>query len=83
MIGRQPVHDRSILDALETIDPERFTGEVWRVTKRGRDPLRGSTANGRWGPSGGEFEVLYTSKEISSGRLGELAPAPRAAGACH
>ncbi len=71
MIGRRPVHDRSILDAFETIDPERFTGEVWRVTQKGRDPLRGSTANGRWSPSGGEFEVLYTSLE-REGALAEI-----------
>lgn len=63
MIGRRPVHDRSILDALEAIDPKRFAGEVWRVTRKGREALRGSTANGRWSPSGGEFEVLYTSLE--------------------
>src|SRR6266852_903643 len=71
MIGWRPVHDRSILDALETIDPERFTGGVWRVTRKGRDPLRGSTANGRWSPSGGEFEVLYTSLE-GDGALAEI-----------
>jgi len=63
MSGRQPVHDRSILDALEAIDPEPFSGEVWRVTRKGREALRGSTANGRWSPSSGEFEVLYTSLE--------------------
>src|SRR6266436_6253061 len=71
MIGRRPVHDRSILDALETINPERFAGEVWRITRKGRDPLRGSTANGRWSPSGGEFEVLYTSLE-RDGALAEI-----------
>ncbi|MBV8131279.1 MAG: RES family NAD+ phosphorylase [Alphaproteobacteria bacterium] len=71
MIGRRPVHDRRILDALETIEPERFTGEAWRVTRKGRDPLRGSTANGRWSPSGGEFEVLYTSLE-RDGALAEI-----------
>jgi hypothetical protein len=63
MIGRRSVHDRSILDALEAIDPERFAGEVWRVARKGRDALRGSAANGRWSPSSGEFEVLYTSLE--------------------
>jgi hypothetical protein len=63
MLGGRPVHDRSILDALEAIDPERLSGEVWRVTRKDRDALRGSAANGRWSPSGGEFEVLYTSFE--------------------
>src|ERR1700747_1593631 len=71
MIGRRPVHDRSVLDALEAIDPERFTGEVWRVARKGREGLRGSTANGRWSLSGGEFEVLYTSLE-REGALAEI-----------
>jgi hypothetical protein len=71
MISRRPVHDRGILDALEAIDPEPFIGEVWRVTRKGRDPLRGSAANGRWSPSGGEFEVLYTSLE-REGALAEI-----------
>jgi RES domain len=71
MISRRPVHDRGVLDALEAIDPEPFAGEVWRVTRKGRDPLRGSAANGRWSPSGGEFEVLYTSLE-REGALAEI-----------
>jgi hypothetical protein len=70
MIGRRRVHDRAILDALEAIDPEPFTGEVWRVARRGRDPLRGSTAHGRWSP-GGEIEVLYASLE-RDGALAEI-----------
>jgi hypothetical protein len=71
MIGRRSVHDRSILDALEAIDSERFAGEVWRVARKGREGLRGSAANGRWSPSGGEFEVLYTSLE-RDGALAEI-----------
>ena len=54
------VHDRAILDALENLEAEAFKGEVWRITRARLDPLRGSTAPGRWSPSG-EFEVLYTS----------------------
>src|SRR5215831_18904541 len=71
MTGSMPVHDRGILDALETVDPERFHGGVWRVARKGRDPLRGSIANGRWSPSSGEFEVLYTSLE-RAGALAEI-----------
>jgi RES domain len=71
MIGQRPVHDRRILDALEAIDPERFSGKVWRVARKGRDALRGSAANGRWSSSGGEFEVLYTSLE-REGALAEI-----------
>jgi hypothetical protein len=52
------------------MEPEAFVGDVWRVTSRGRDPLRGSTAEGRWSPAG-EFEVLYTSLE-RDGALTEI-----------
>lgn len=56
------IHDRIILDALAAIDPEPFNGTAWRVTRKGREPLRGAAANGRWSTSG-EFEALYTSLE--------------------
>ena len=56
------IHDRVILDALEALDPVPFSGTVWRVTRKGREPLRGAAAYGRWSLSG-EFEVLYTSTE--------------------
>src|SRR5829696_3405208 len=56
------IHDRAILDALEALDPEPFSGTVWRITRKGREPTRGAAAHGRWSP-GGEFEVLYTSLE--------------------
>jgi hypothetical protein len=64
------VHDRAILDALEAMEPLRFDGEVWRITRKGRDPLRGSSAHGRWSPAG-EFEVLYTSL-MRDGALSEI-----------
>lgn len=64
------IHDRVILDALEQIEPEAFVGDVWRVTRSGREALRGSTAHGRWSPAG-EFEVLYTSLE-RDGALAEI-----------
>ena len=64
------VHDRAILDALEALDPIAFHGEVWRTTRKGREPTRGSAANGRWSP-GGSFEVLYTSLE-RDGALAEI-----------
>src|SRR4051812_6527245 len=71
MIGRRAVHDRGILDALGAIDPEPFARETRRVTRKGRDALRVSAANGRWSLSGGEFEVLYTSLE-RDGALAEI-----------
>jgi hypothetical protein len=70
VIGGRPVHDRRILDALEAVDPEPFNSAVWRVTRKGRDALRGSTAPGRWTPTGG-FEALYTSLE-RDGALAEI-----------
>ncbi|MGH7032142.1 MAG: RES family NAD+ phosphorylase [Stellaceae bacterium] len=63
-------HDRALLDALEAIEAERFSDEVWRVVRQGRDALRGSAAGGRWSPPG-EFEVLYTSLS-RAGALAEI-----------
>lgn len=64
------IHDRIILDALESLDPGPFHGTAWRVTGKGRDPLRGAAVHGRWGPNG-EFEVLYTSL-LEEGALAEI-----------
>jgi len=64
------IHDREILDALEALDPAPFNGTVWRVTRKGREPLRGAAAHGRWSASG-EFEVLYTSLD-RDGALAEI-----------
>ena len=64
------VHDRSVLDALEKLNPEPYDSDVWRITRKGRDPLRGSAANGRWGAPG-ELEVLYTSEQ-RDGALAEV-----------
>lgn len=70
MSGLSRQHDRELLDALESRPSEAFGGETWRVTAKGRDPLRGSTAGGRWSPPG-EFEVLYTSL-ARAGALAEI-----------
>jgi hypothetical protein len=70
MSGLSRRHDRELLDALESRAAEAFSGEVWRVTAKGRDALRGSAAGGRWSPQG-EFEVLYTSL-ARAGALAEI-----------
>ena len=70
MGGASRQHDRELLDALESHPSEAFCGEIWRVTVKGRDPLRGSAAGGRWSPPG-EFEVLYTSL-ARAGALAEI-----------
>jgi len=64
------VHDRAILDALEKMSPVSVDSSVWRITRKGRDPILGSLANGRWSP-GGTVEVLYTSLE-RDGALAEI-----------
>ena len=63
-------HDSALLDALSAYAPETFSGEVWRITRTGLDPLRGSVAHGRWSP-GADIEVLYTSLE-RAGALAEI-----------
>jgi RES domain-containing protein len=70
MVGVGRVHDRAVLDAIEAFDPEELETTVWRVARKGRDPLRGAIANGRWNAVG-EFEVLYTSLE-RDGALAEV-----------
>jgi hypothetical protein len=59
-----------VLDALEKLDPEPFDADVWRVARKGRDPLRGASANGRWGAPA-ELEVLTTSEQ-RDGALAEV-----------
>ncbi len=63
-------HDRALLDALESAETTAVGQGVWRVARAGRDPLRGSAADGRWSP-GGPVEVLYTSME-REGALAEI-----------
>jgi len=70
MTGGGRVHDRAILDALEDRKSETIERSVWRVARKGRGPLRGAVANGRWNAIS-EFEVLYTSFE-RDGALAEV-----------
>src|SRR5579863_828628 len=64
------VHDRNVLDILESIGAQPLDAQAWRITREGRDATKGSTAGGRWSPTG-EFEVLYTSSE-KDGALAEI-----------
>lgn len=70
MTGGGRVHDRAILDALESLEFQSVEKVVWRVARKGRDPLRGAVANGRWNAIG-EFEVLYSSL-VAEGALAEV-----------
>ncbi len=64
------VHDRVLLDALESLSAKPFVGDVWRTTWSKRDSLVGSSGGGRWDPPN-SFEVLYTSTE-PNGSLAEV-----------
>jgi RES domain len=70
MPGARGLHDRDLLDALEVLGSEPFSGPAWRTTWATRDPLVGSTAGGRWHPEN-SFEALYTSTE-PDGSLAEV-----------
>lgn len=56
------IHDIEIVDTLDSMKPDEYSGSIWRTTWQGRSPLLGGTGGGRWSPSGG-FETLYTSFE--------------------
>lgn len=56
------IHDIAIVDILDSIEPEEYSGSIWRTTWQGRSPVLGGTGGGRWSLSGG-FETLYTSLE--------------------
>jgi hypothetical protein len=56
-------HDGDLLEALSARQPMDFARNAWRVTRNGFEPLRGSTARGRWN-AGSDIEVLYTSLEL-------------------
>lgn len=69
-MGAPRVHDRAVLDALESTETVALTLDVWRITRAGLNAIRGSAAPGRWSP-GGSVEVLYTSLE-REGALAEI-----------
>lgn len=61
--------DNRLLDAIEDVRPNVFSGVVWRVVREGRDPMSCSRSGGRW--EDGTFDVLYTSLE-RDGALNEM-----------
>jgi len=54
------IHDIEIVDTLDAMQPDEYTGILWRTTWQGRSPVLGGTGGGRWSTGGG-FETLYTS----------------------
>lgn len=59
--------DIALLDAIDALPRERIDEVVWRVARRGRDPLQGVRSPSRW--CNNNFDVLYTS----SAREGAIA----------
>src|ERR1700752_2062897 len=59
MPGAGKPRDPALLDALDAFDRIRWSGETWRVVRRGGNPLQGSASGGRWDST--LFDVLYTS----------------------
>ena len=57
--------DNNLIDAIEAIDPVEYSGSVWRVVRKGRDPTQCSRSGGRW--DDGTFDVLYTSETREGG----------------
>ena len=81
------IHDRSLLDRLSQIRPERFQGEAFRATGKSVNPIAPSLNGGRWAlPPGGDVGafVLYTSLQKEGALaevcsfLAQLTPIPKA-----
>lgn len=75
------IHEPDLLDQLDTLPKESFSGEVFRGTRQSLDPLASSYSGGRWMRRDGAG-VLYTSlaregalAEISF-HWGQLTPRP-------
>jgi hypothetical protein len=58
-----------LLDAIDALKRESYSGATWRVVREERDPLVGSPSRSRW--CNGRFDVLYTSLE-RDGALSEV-----------
>ena len=56
------LRDPDLLELLESIDTQPWSGLVYRVVWEDRAPVQGSSGKmGRWSSPRGEFEILYTS----------------------
>lgn len=58
MVGGR-ARDLDLIDALDALPRHSFEGDVWRITREGRDPLLGSPVAARWDI--GSVDVIYTS----------------------
>lgn len=69
MAEERRARDPELLDVLDAHIGVAFAGDVWRVTREGRDVLQGHASKSRWDP--GTFDVLYASLE-RKGALAEI-----------
>ena len=65
------IHDTGLLDKLDALPKEAFSGDAYRATRQSLEPLVSSSNGGRWMPKGGA-SVLYTSL-AREGALAEIA----------
>lgn len=65
----RPARDSRLLDAVEALPTEVFSGTVYRVVREGRDPIQCSSVGGRWDDR--TFDVLYTST-TADGAISEM-----------
>jgi RES domain-containing protein len=68
MVAR-PARDNRLLDAVEALPSEAFSGVVYRVVRDGRDPIQCTAVGGRWDDR--TFDVLYTSTR-ADGAISEM-----------
>ena len=54
------IRDQRLLDTLDALEQEPYSGTVWRSVREGRDPLACWRPGGRWDDS--TIDVLYTSE---------------------
>jgi RES domain-containing protein len=66
MAAARSPRDNHLLDAVEALPREAWSGPVWRVVREGRDPTQCSAVGGRWDDR--SFEVLYTSTHQDGAR---------------
>jgi len=66
---RPALRDYELIDAIEALPVEKFTGAVYRLVRNGRDPTSCWHPKGRW--DDGQMDVLYTSLS-EEGALAEV-----------
>ena len=66
---RRTLRDIQLIDQIEALPTESFSGDVYRVVRDGRDPIACWHPEGRW--DDGAFDVLYTATS-ADGALAEV-----------